>query len=103
MLAERTLVAIVILPLAALAILAGGWVFALTVALILSIAAWEFWRMVRSGGFQPSVVVMVGGVAVMALLRFLFDFPGSQLGATVMILLTMAVCTRGYELSRNQS
>ncbi len=103
MLAERTLVAIVIIPLAVLVIVAGGWVLALAVILILSVAAWEFWRMVRSGGFQPSPVLVIGGVALMALLRYLFDFTGSQFGASLMILLTMAVCTRGYELSRNQS
>ena len=103
MLAERTLVAIVIVPLAVLAIAAGGWVFALAVAAVLSVAAWEFWRMVRSGDFQPSAVLVIGGVALMALLRFLFDFTGSQFGASLMILLTMAVCIRGYELSRNQS
>ena len=103
MLAERTLVAIVILPLAVFVIAAGGWVFALAVAAILGVAAWEFWRMVRSGGFQPSAVLLIGGVALMAILRFLFDFPGSQFGASLMILLTMAICTRGYELSRNQS
>ena len=103
MLAERTLVAIVIIPLAVFVIVAGGWVFALAVAIILGVAAWEFWRMVRSGGFQPSAVLLIGGVALMAILRFLFDFPGSQFGASLMILLTMAICTRGYELSRNQS
>jgi phosphatidate cytidylyltransferase len=103
MLVERTLVAIVILPLAVLVIAAGGWVFALAVALILSVAAWEFWRMVRNGGFQPSAIIVIGGVALMALLRFQFSFTGSQFGASLMILLTMAVCIRGYELSRNQS
>lgn len=103
MLVERTLVAIVIVPLAVLVIAAGGWVFALTIAAVLSIAAWEFWRMVRSGDFQPSAVLVIGGVALLALLRYQFDFVGSQFGASLMILLTMAFCIRGYELSRNQS
>ena len=96
MLAELTLVAIVIIPLAIFFIVAGGWVLAVAVAIILGVAAWEFWRMVRSGGFQPSAVLLIGGVALMAILRFLFDFPGSQFGASLMILLTMAICTRGY-------
>ncbi len=103
MLVKRILVAIVILPLAVLVIAAGGWVFALAVVLVLSIAAWEFWRMVRSGDFQPSAIIVVGGVALMAILRFQFSFTGSQFGASLMILLTMAFCVRGYELSRNQS
>ncbi len=103
MLRERILVSMIILPLAGLVIGLGGWVFALAIAAILSIAAWEFWRMVRSGDFQPSPVLVIGGVALMALMRFLFDFTGSQFGASLMILLTMAVCIRGYELSRNQS
>ncbi len=103
MLRERALVAIIILPLAVLVIAAGGWVFALAVTFILSIAAWDFWRMVSSGGFQPSAIIVIGGVALMAILRYQFSFTGSQFGASLMILLTMAFCIRGYELSRNQS
>ncbi len=102
MLVERTLVAIVILPIVILVIVAGGWVFALSVAVILGVSAWEYWRMVTNGGFQPSALVVIGGVALMALLRHLFDFPGSQFGASILILVTMAMCTRSYELSRNQ-
>jgi len=102
MLVERTLVAIVILPIAILVIISGGWAFALTIAAVLAIAAWEFWRMVTNGGFQPSPVLLIGGAALLALLRQQFDFAGSQIGASALILLTMAMCTRSYELSRNQ-
>jgi phosphatidate cytidylyltransferase len=103
MLVERILVAAVMLPVVALVTVAGDWVFALSVAITLSVAAWEFWRMVRTGGFQPSPVLLIGGVGLMAILRYFFDFTGSQFGASILILLTMAACTRGYELSRNQS
>jgi phosphatidate cytidylyltransferase len=102
MLIERTVVGIVILPIVILVLVAGGWVFGLSVAVVLGIAAWEFWRMVTNGGFQPSALVVIGGVVLMALLRYQFDFPGSQFGASMLILVTMAMCTRSYELSRNQ-
>ena len=102
MLVERALVGIVILPVVILVLVAGGWVFALSVAVVLGVAAWEYWRMVTSGGFQPSALIVIGGVALMALLRYLFDFSGSQFGASALILVTMAMCTRSYELSRNQ-
>lgn len=102
MLVERLLVVIVIVPVVAFLIVAGGWAYALSVALVLAIAAWEFWRMVTQGGFQPSAVLLIGGVALMALLRYQFEFTGSQFGASLLILLTLAHCTRSYELSRNQ-
>ena len=102
MLVERALVGIVILPVVILVLVAGGWVFALSVAVVLGVAAWEYWRMVTSGGFQPSALIVIGGVALMALLRYLFDFSGSQFGASALILVAMAMCTRSYELSRNQ-
>src|SRR5450759_1376630 len=102
MLVERTLVAIVIIPVVIFLIVAGGWVYALSAAIILAVAAWEFWRMVTNGGFQPSAILLIGGVALMALLRYQFEFTGSQFGASMLILLTMAHCTRSYELSRNQ-
>jgi len=103
MLVERLLVTAVILPVVALVIVAGDWVFAVSVAAVLSVAAWEFWRMVRSGGFQPNPLLLIGGVGMLAILRYQFGFVGSQFGASMLILLTMAACTRGYELSRNQS
>src|SRR5450759_1831835 len=102
MLVERTLVAIVIIPVVIFLIVAGGWVYALGVAIVLAVAAWEFWRMVTNGGFQPSAILLIGGVALMALLRYQFEFTGSQFGASMLILLTMARCNRSYELSRNQ-
>jgi phosphatidate cytidylyltransferase len=102
MLVKRTIVGLIILPLVSLAIAIGGGIFALAVAAILGVASWEYWRMVKSGGFQPSPVLLIGGVTLMAILRYQFEFTGSQFGASVLILLTMAAGVRSYELSRNQ-
>ena len=102
MLRSRIIVGLIILPVVSLAIAVGGWVYTLSVAAILGVAAWEFWRMVKSGGFQPSPVLLIGGVVLMAILRDRFSFTGSQFGASALILLTMAACTRSYELARNQ-
>ena len=102
MLHNRIIVSLIMLPVVSLVIAAGGWVFNLAVAAILGVAAWEYWRMVKSGGFQPSAVLLIGGVVLMTLLRYQFEFTGSQFGASVLILLTMAACTRSYELSHNQ-
>ena len=50
MLIERILVGMILLPLAGAAIFLGGWVYALGVTLVLGVAGWEYWRMVRNGG-----------------------------------------------------
>lgn len=47
-------------------VLAGGWVFTAGVAVILSLAGWEYGRMFQSGGFHPSIPILVGGIGILA-------------------------------------
>lgn len=59
MLRTRVTSALVLLPLAGLLVYLGGlWWFA-AVVLVTSLAAWEFWGMMRKGGFQPPLAALL--------------------------------------------
>lgn len=97
MLRDRTLVALILVPGAALAIGLGGWIFAVTVSLLLGICAWEYWRMVRSGGYNTSLILLVAGVISIPLLHFFFGFEGSAFAASLVLLAAMAYHTIAYQ------
>jgi CDP-diglyceride synthetase len=54
MLAKRAASASVIIFFGFLLALAGGWIYSIGVALILSIATWEYATMFRKGGYFPA-------------------------------------------------
>ena len=70
MLAKRLLVAIVLIPLGVGLIAIGGLPFGLFIMLVLGVAAWEYWNLYRLSGFAPSLVLVIGGVLVIALAAF---------------------------------
>jgi phosphatidate cytidylyltransferase len=74
----------------------GGWLFTLVLSAALGIAAWEYWRLFLKGGYAPSGPVLIGGVILLALSRGFFGFEYSDLTATVLILVVMAVHVFGY-------
>lgn len=97
MLAKRLLVLIFLIPVFVALLVAGGWIFAIFIALILGGAAWEYWRIFKTGGYAPSGTVLVGGVVVLALSRAAFGFERSDFFLTTLVLLTLAVCALRYE------
>lgn len=97
MLAKRIASALVFIPLCLLVVLVGGWLFAITVAAILCIAAWEFWRMFARGQNSPNAYILIGGVGLMALSR---SSPENNLTGfllSLLVLCAMAVHTLAYE------
>ncbi len=100
MLIERILVGIVILPIAAFGIYLGGWVYAIGIALVLGIAGWEYWRMVRNGGFSPSLILIVGGIVSLSLVRHIFPPPGFDFTLNFLILAMMTASVYHYEIGQ---
>jgi phosphatidate cytidylyltransferase len=90
-LAQRLIVAILLIPLGVTFIWWGGWPFALLITLILARAAWEYWRLFHNGGFQPSVYLLVGGAAAMSLSRFLWGFDATAPSLVLLALGSMAL------------
>ncbi|NPV85522.1 MAG: phosphatidate cytidylyltransferase [Anaerolineae bacterium] len=99
MLFQRLLVVIVLVPLVALLAAVGGIVFQFFIALVLSIAVWEFWRIFYRGGYAPSKLLMIGGVLLLTLApdREVFGFDGSAFVFSLLLLVTMTVHLVAYE------
>ena len=107
MLKERVIAAAVLLPIGLAFIYLGSWPFTLFVSLVLGGAAWEFARMFRKGGYQPSTRLLIAGVVALALARGFADH-GMQmtLGPALLALLvmvSMAVHVIAYQRGQQQA
>ena len=89
-LSQRILVAIVLIPLGVGLIALGGWFYSLFIMLILGIAAWEYWRLFRSGGYQPSAVLLVGGTVAMQLARVVWGVASAEALLALGVMAAMA-------------
>jgi phosphatidate cytidylyltransferase len=67
MLAERTASAVVIFALCLGLVLSGGWIYAIGLAGILSIAAWEFATIAQKGGYAPAKIIFTACTFLYAL------------------------------------
>ncbi len=103
MLLQRFLVALVLLPIGLLVIHLGGISYAVVIALLVGIAAWEFARLFQAGGWQPSRTLTVVGVLLLLLARF---FENAEAEAALLALLILAAMTYHmvkYERGRDES
>ena len=67
---QRFLVALILLPIGIYLTVLGGFPFFLMMFTFLGLAAWEYVRLFRSGGFRASAVLAVAGVALVSFSRF---------------------------------
>lgn len=86
---RRLIVIIILLPLIVFFSILGGWPFTIFITAVLCLAAYEFWNLFRTGGYSPSLPVMVFFVAAAAILRYLFDFEYSALWLVLLIFTSM--------------
>jgi phosphatidate cytidylyltransferase len=103
MLVKRTVVALVLLPIGLAAIFLGGWVYAAVIALIAGLAAWEYARLFKQGGFQPGEVLVVGGAVLLAAGRAWNGFDSASWLLSALILAAMAYHLLAYERGRDQA
>lgn len=103
MLRDRLIVVIILIPLAVLIVAAGGWFFSLPITAILAIAAWEYWRIFKKGGYSPSLILLVGGVVLLGLSRAYFGFQYTDLLISILTVVALAWFTFAYEKGINQS
>jgi phosphatidate cytidylyltransferase len=69
MLTKRFLSAAVIILAFVLITCLGGWVFTLSIAVILTIGAWEFWRIFQQGEYAPNFLILIGGSFLLSISR----------------------------------
>jgi phosphatidate cytidylyltransferase len=103
MLVDRTLVAAILLPIGMAAIYFGGTFYTVVIVLILGLASWEFARLFRTGGYQPSTPLVVGGTLALVAGRALDGFASAGWLATLLVLLAMTWHLLAYERGRDQA
>lgn len=74
MLRERVAVILIILPFLLLVVVGGGWWYVFAISGVLCLAVVEFGLMFRGHGLRPALPLLVLGVIVLGITRFLFDF-----------------------------
>jgi phosphatidate cytidylyltransferase len=103
LLRDRVLVAAVLLPIGLVLIYLGDWAFAITITLILGLAAWEYSRIFKTGGFQPADILVIGGAMLLTLGRAWNGFESADGLISLLILGSMTYHLIAYERGRDQS
>lgn len=89
MLRQRLIPIVIFLPVIVGLILIGGWLYAAGVALVLLLAAYEFWQIYQREGMRPSRPLLLIGVVGLAIARQAFGFAHSPLILTLLLLVAM--------------
>lgn len=100
---KRLLVVIILIPVGIGLIALGGPVYAVFIAAILGIAGWEFDRMARVDGFQPSRVLLIGGTATFALARAFLSAENSLAVLAALVMIAMMRHLVAYEHGREKA
>lgn len=103
MLTQRILVVLVLLPIGITLILLGGLPYDLFMTLVLALSGWEYARMFRKSGWQPSMALVIGGVTLIALARSFFQFVHSDWIICLLVMVAMAYHLIQYEKGRAQA
>lgn len=103
MLKQRVIVTVILLPLGLAAILIGGMVFAIVIALILGLAAWEYVGLFRAGGIKANGYVVETGVLALVAARYYYGFALDAWLLPALVMLSMVVHLVAYERGRDQA
>lgn len=103
MLRTRVLVAAVLLPIGLFIIYQGDWFFAVFVALILAIAAWEYSHIFQVSGFQPATIIAIIGAASLAIGRAWDRFESAPWIISLVVLVSMTYHLVAFERGRDKA
>ncbi len=90
MLRDRLVVILILIPLGVAVLLAGGVWYAGSIAVLLSIAAWEFARLFSKPGLLIPPAIVAAGIAALILMRWHFGFDHTGIALTGIIFIAMA-------------
>jgi phosphatidate cytidylyltransferase len=103
MLRERTAVILLLLPFILLVLVAGGWLFAVAIALVLAQAGREYGLLFRQHGGRPALPVIVVGILVMVISRHVFGFDHLPLIISLLLLLSLIWHLVDFEMGASSS
>jgi phosphatidate cytidylyltransferase len=99
---KRTLTALGLAAVGLPAIIFGGVFYFLLISIVLAGSAWEYVRLFRAVRSEPSEIVTIASVLLIATARFFFEEAAVPL-FVLSILLAMAVHILRYERGRDQA
>ena len=99
---RRVFTALVLAAVGLPAIIFGGLFYFLLIAVFLVGAAWEYVRLFRAVQYEPSEIITVGGVLVIATARFFFTEAAIPV-FVLLVLLAMTVHLFAFERGRDQA
>ncbi len=97
MLKQRILVVLAILPVGLLFIALGGWWYAVFIAAVLTVAAFELIQIFKHDGYAPSRLVLLPGVCAITLGKFIFGMQTAIAIFTLFVLAAMLYHVIAYE------
>jgi phosphatidate cytidylyltransferase len=103
MLAKRLLVTIILLPIGVAVIQLGGLAYAITIAIILGLAGWEFGRLFKTSGEKPVTGLIIAAGALLPLSQAFLNF---EISIGIFVLLVLAAMVIGlvrYESGDNRA
>ena len=86
MLNARVKSALVFVPLLLLVSWLGGIVYFLFILVMLGIGAWEYWRLLKTLGYDVSFPLMLAGVELLLVLRQISGFAATEWGLLAILL-----------------
>ncbi len=103
MFVSRLLVTIILLPVGLALIALGGWPYQAFITLALCLAAWEYVKLFRAGGYQPAGALVIGGVLLIAVGRTVNGFESGGWIISLIVLAGMAYHLSAYERGRDKA
>jgi len=85
MLSVRVKSALVFVPLLLLVSWLGGLIYFIFILVMLGIGTWEYWRLLKTMGYDVSFPLMLAGVELLLILRQVNGFAGSDIALLVIL------------------
>ena len=85
MLSVRVKSALVFVPLLLLVSWLGGLIYFIFILVMLGIGTWEYWRLLKTMGYDVSFPLMLAGVELLLILRQVNGFAGSDIALLVVL------------------
>ena len=101
MLYKRVFVVVVLLPIFLPLIILGGYYFAAAIMLIMTLAAWEYVKVMRTSGYQASVYVILPAVIALSLGRAWDGFESAPAILSLAFLAAMTYHLFAFERGRD--
>jgi phosphatidate cytidylyltransferase len=100
---KRILVAVILLPLGLVVILLGGWLYSAAITAILALAAYEYVKLFKAGGWKPSGFLVLAATLAFAIQRAWVGMQAADLTLSLVILLALAYHLIEYERGHEQA